>query len=262
VVKAFKTINNYYSALGLQGVAVFLLAKFLKRPLSFKKKVSGLSHPIYLRIGTTDNCVFRQIFIEKHYDFSLSSLPNVIIDAGANIGMSAVFFANKYPAAKIIALEPEDSNFALLKENAAPYPQITPLKVALWKEEKAIRLVDPGEGHHGFRTVERATGESSQNSFVPATDLDTLMTKMNIEFIDVLKIDIEGAEKEVFEHAQNWIDRVGVLMVELHDHITPGCTKAFEKATDGFIGDSRRGETLIRRKKVEAMQNVTIRNKR
>ncbi len=249
MAKAFKTIQNYYSALGLPGVVVLLFVKLLKRPLSFKKKVPGLAHPIYLRIGTTDTCVFRQILNERHYDFPLSALPKVIIDAGANIGISAVFFAHKYPAAKIIALEPEDSNFTLLKKNVSPYPQITPLKVALWKEQKAICLVDPGEGHHGFRTVERTNGESSQNGYVPATALDILMKEMQIEFIDVLKIDIEGAEKEVFDHSQNWIDRVGVLMVELHDHITPGCTKAFEKATDGFIGDNRRGETLIRRKK-------------
>ena len=62
----------------------------------------------------------------------------------------------------------------------------------------------------------------------------------------VFKIDIEGAEREVFETPAEWIGKVGAVMVELHDDINPGCHEAFEKATRGFSSSVINGETVMR----------------
>ena len=121
-------------------------------------------------------------------------IPSLIIDAGANVGLSAVFFANKYPAAKIIALEPEVSNFAVLKRNAAPYPQIDCRQVALWKEETTLQLNDPGDGNHAFQTAEQKNGAPG----VRAVTVATLLREAKAAGPVILKIDIEGAEREVF----------------------------------------------------------------
>jgi FkbM family methyltransferase len=80
----------------------------------------------------------------------------VIIDAGANIGLTSVVYANRYPEARVIAIEPEVSNFQLLKENAASYPNIELVHGALWKENTKLRILDPGSGSWAFRTQEAA----------------------------------------------------------------------------------------------------------
>jgi hypothetical protein len=64
--------------------------------------------------------------------------------------------------------------------------------------------------------------------------------------VDLLKIDIEGAEREVMEESGAWINTVAVLMIELHDDIKPGCSKAFYEATEGFSKDVIKGETIMR----------------
>ena len=80
------------------------------------------------------------------YDSGFRPAPRVVVDAGANIGLSTVFFANKFPQAKIVAIEPEPSNFAMLRDNVAPYPNVTPVQAALWKEDRGARPVRYGEG--------------------------------------------------------------------------------------------------------------------
>ena len=71
-------------------------------------------------------------------------MPPVIIDAGANVGLSAVFYANRFPNARIIAIEPEPSNYEMLKRNVVPYSNVTPVQAALWKENGPLRLFDTG----------------------------------------------------------------------------------------------------------------------
>src|SRR6185369_12585741 len=97
---------------------------------------------ISLRLKTSDIATFKKIFLDREYDFPLEKKPETILDAGANVGFASVFFAQKFPTAKIVAIEPEASNFALLKKNSSPYPNIIPVQGALWNENKVIDLVD------------------------------------------------------------------------------------------------------------------------
>lgn len=253
-MKKLKILNSYYSTLGFRGLIVFIISKLLRTQPILAKKLPGFNHPVYLRIGTTDTSVFRQVFIEKHYDIPLQKTPKVIIDAGANIGLSAVYFASRFPDTIIIALEPEESNFEILRMNASPYPQIRPLKSALWKEDMNIFLIDPGDGHHGFRTAGKSSEEGvhkEPGGCVQGTTVNSLLEKYQLEFCDILKIDIEGSEKEVLECSQTWIDKVGVIMVELHDHIKDGCSEAFREASRDFHRHFSKGEIAIAMKNVE-----------
>src|ERR1700674_2609294 len=77
---------------------------------------------IILRANTSDIQTFEQIFISQTYELGIDIEPQLIVDGGANVGYASIYFANRYPAAQIIALEPEESNFELLKENTTPYP--------------------------------------------------------------------------------------------------------------------------------------------
>ena len=238
-------IRHYHAALGLKGVVLFLFSKVTGHKPVVKVKVPGIAHPVRLRIGTTDVATYRQVLVSRQYDFDEPDHARFIIDAGANIGLSAVFFANRFPEAKIIAIEPEDSNYRMLCENAAPYPGIRPVRAALWRDNEDLFLFDKGHGNHGFQISEDSKDKGSRVGAVLGLTVDAIMREAGVEKVDLLKIDIEGAEREVFEGCSDWIRKVGVLMVELHDEIKPGCEAAFRKATGGFTAAEERGETIM-----------------
>ena len=249
IARIKRSLTAYYSALGFRGLLWILLAKLCGRELLFKMTTDGVTHPFRLRLGSTDVAVFRQVFLLRHYECSICNSPQVIIDAGANIGLSAIYFASRYPGARIVAIEPEASNYALLKRNVAPYPQIIPINAALWKEDGRIQLFDPGEGAHGFRISNSTESGLAERGFCDALTIESIVKRFDLARIDILKIDIEGSEKEVFESSAGWIQKVSVIMAETHDHSKPGCTAALDAATTEFDHMGTIGETIVRARK-------------
>jgi FkbM family methyltransferase len=79
--------------------------------------------------------------------FSLARPSSIIVDAGANVGMSAAYFSLHHPAATVVAIEPEPSNFEMLRKNAKLFPQIIPINAALWSHEGVVRPQNGGAGH-------------------------------------------------------------------------------------------------------------------
>jgi FkbM family methyltransferase len=199
-----------------------------------------------LRIPSSDLHVFEQVFMREEYDFATIRAPEVIIDAGANIGLASIYFASRFPACRIIALEPESENFRMLERNAAHYPNIVPVHGALWHEEGTIDLVDPGLGAWGFMT-DGASGDvrGERKHSVAAYTVESLMRTHGLDRIDLLKVDIEGAEREVFSHAQGWIERVDALIVELHERMKSGCVRSFYNATNDFDAEWLQGENVF-----------------
>jgi hypothetical protein len=104
---------------------------------------------LFLRPGTTDQDVYDEIFVGHKYDLPLDD-PRFIIDAGAHIGLSAVFFADKYPQATVVAIEPEPSNFEILERNAKNHPGITSIRAGLWSRKAHLRIKDSDVPNWGF----------------------------------------------------------------------------------------------------------------
>jgi len=171
---------------------------------------------------------------EKQYDPGVPDFsPRMIVDAGAHIGMASISFACRYPRATIIAVEPEPSNFAVLLRNVAPYKKIVPVKAALWKEDGEVCLGASDVHPKGaFQIVEHGQIQ------VRAVTVRTLMRELRIPSIDLLKLDIEGAEKEVFESC-DWIESVRTIALELHDRVKPGCRAAVQAAARSFRFEDR-----------------------
>jgi Methyltransferase FkbM domain len=72
-----------------------------------------------------------------------------------------------------------------------------------------------------------------------------IMREHGLDRIDLLKVDIEGSEMEVFSHADAWIGSVDAISVELHDRFKPGCSSAFFKAVEDFPVRLERGEDVF-----------------
>jgi FkbM family methyltransferase len=150
----------------------------------------------------------------------LNISPKVIIDAGANIGLASIYFANKFPEAKIIALEPEKSNFELLSENVKYYTNIIPIQNALWHKNEVIELVDPGIGKWGFMTKASASENPLKSEFchkVNAITVDKIISDFDLGKVDILKIDIEGGEYSILtEENLDILKSIPKIVIECH----------------------------------------------
>lgn len=224
--------------MGTRGVVLLAGMRLWGRPKEVTVSVPGVVHPIHVRMRSSDISLVRDILLEKAYEWELPRAPRVIVDAGANIGLASIYYANRYPEARIISVEPEPSNANLLRRNLSYYPNSVALEAALWKANEPVSVVDPGLGDWGFRTIPGSAG-------VQGITLDRLMDQCSIEHIDLLKVDIEGAEKEVFGDPSQWIDRVGAIVIEPHDRFKVGCSRSLYIATQDFEIERRRGEMVF-----------------
>ena len=139
-----------------------------------------------------------------------------------------------------MAVEAEASNFAVLTRNVRAYPSVLPIHAALWNKDGQISIAAPSSSESPFSKVEFVVNEV-EGAPVRAVTMRTLMREARIESIDLLKVDIEGAEKEVFESC-DWMGSVRCLAIELHDRFKPGASAAVDSATRDFV-KSQVGET-------------------
>lgn len=142
-----KNIIELFRQYRLKGAYICLKIKF-----GFTKSIQipNIKFPIELRPKTSDTPVFHQIFTLREYDIEFNEKVDLIIDAGANIGLSSVYFANKYPNAKILSIEPEEGNYNILLKNTSLYKNIIPIKKALYNKICTLNIVDTGKGEFGY----------------------------------------------------------------------------------------------------------------
>jgi len=189
--------------------------------------------------------MFAQTFIEMQYDFPLTP-PDTIVDAGANIGAASLFFASRFPNARIIALEPDPSNYEALVRNVAGFPSIIPMHAALWSYRGRLVLQTTGLAKSETQVIEAgATGKGD----VECLSVADLLSQFGVGSIDLLKMDVEGSEKEILDQSASWIENIGTLVVELHERLTPGTTASFESATKDFDEHFTSGENRVATRK-------------
>jgi FkbM family methyltransferase len=193
-----------------------------------------------IRRGTSDWSTFVQVFVLE--DYRLARLARwaelkaiyerivaegrrpLIVDCGANIGLSAVYFEECFPKALIVALEPEASNFGVMRRTIGKSSRTICLNAAISSVDGRVEVEDPGLGHCGFRTTPSQSpnaGAGTVESFSFQTVLEKAAAHDKVEPF-LAKIDIEGFEKELFASNTGWVDNFPVLVLELHDWMLPG----------------------------------------
>jgi len=174
----------------------------------------GFKSEVAIRHGTSDISVFEKIFVWKEYAMIVDHPVRTIVDCGGNIGLSAVWFTVAYPAARVIAIEPDAENFKLLCRNTEAYANIVPVQRAIWNRPCRLRVENPEAEPHSFRFVECPAGAADG---VDACDLDTVRKDYQLDGFDILKMDIEGAEQAVFsENFDGWLNVTRMLIIEFH----------------------------------------------
>lgn len=196
-----------------------------------------------LRLGTTDVSVFDEVVVRGEYDFAAPGSVATVVDAGANIGITAAWYVARYPGCRVVAIEPEPANYALLAENVADRPEISAVHAALWPESGRVCVDNPDAGAWEFRM--RAARDTDHRGAVRAVTVAEILDDHAIDRLDLLKIDIEGAERELFSGDIGFLDRVDAIAIELHDRERPGCSRAFFGALTGFPYEAWRGNTVL-----------------
>jgi FkbM family methyltransferase len=156
---------------------------------------------------------FREIFANRCYAFKSAGIKPRILDLGANIGLSVLFFKTEYPGAEIEAFEADPAIFGYLQKNifGNGWDDVRLINSAAWHENTVLQF--EVEGADGGR-VARSGGENVVN--VSAIDISEFMSDKHYDF---MKIDIEGAEVGVLSRCRDKLKNVDHLFVEYHSVI-------------------------------------------
>jgi FkbM family methyltransferase len=238
--------GTYAAIFGYTRGASLLLAsrRASKSGQRMEVMLPGTDIPLTLRLGTSDISVFKEIFIDLEYGWAFNKSPSVIVDAGGYIGLSAAFFAHTYPEAMIIAIEPDARNYELLTLNTARFPNVHAVRAAVWKESGTISLTDPGFGAWGLQ-VSESFAPVTGGDLVRAVTIDEIKQEFGLDRIHLLKVDVEGSEKEIFSTADSWISSVDAICIELHDRFKIGCSRSFFMAVQDFPIELHRNEDVL-----------------
>jgi FkbM family methyltransferase len=156
---------------------------------------------------------YKEVFKERMYEFKSTDSEPYIIDCGANMGLSVLYFAQTYPGAQIVAFEPEPPIYELLLRNIQRYElkNITVFKKALWNERTTLEFF-----------TDTGMGGSVENKFsgqVPVKVETELLSSFITKPVDFLKIDIEGAELTVLKECSSKLHLVRRIFVEYHSYV-------------------------------------------
>jgi FkbM family methyltransferase len=229
--------------LGLPSASMLLsrsLSKLLLHTLLRRDNPQAVTHihppgcpaGLWIRPQGTDLDVALQIFETRDYDLSWcrpykehieamctrirtdGDVP-VIIDAGANIGASTLWFSLNFPDCRVFAIEPDQANFEMLARNTADRPNVTPFHAGLWDRLTNLSVVSNGDDSWGRRVAE----DPGRDGKIGSVTIPELLEKEPRLRLLIVKIDIEGAETAVFRSNTEWVDKVPLLIFEPHDNL-------------------------------------------
>jgi len=203
--------------------------------------------------GRYELLVFEEVFLNREYDVSYKKQsPKVVIDLGANVGLTSLFFADRFPEATIHAVEPDPRTYARLCRNTDSFPNIKTHCIAIGAESGKARLHRDRQRSASSSLLARDTlGASTE---VVCESLDKFLA--GIKTIDIMKFDIEGAEWDVFNAASSkTLARLPELIGEVHFDLIPVGGETFYKlfSDAGFSID--RKKTAPRRELAHIVSN-------
>jgi FkbM family methyltransferase len=215
-------------------------------------RVRGFEHPIHYRHGTSDALVARQIFMKEEYAcVSRESDVRFILDCGANIGLSAFYLLSRYPRAELVAIEPDAGNVALARRNLVPFGQrACVIQAGVWSSDAGLK-VERGSFKDGnewsFQVRACRPGEAPD---VEALGIQSIMRRRGWDRIDLLKVDVERSELELFSSGcDEWLSRTRNIAIELHGD---DCEEAFFAAMKPYRYAKKRFDELTVCRGIEA----------
>lgn len=178
--------------------------------------------PLQYRPGTSDPGLIYSILLKRgskgEYWVPQGLEPKVILDIGGNIGISSVYFARRFPAAKIFAFEPIPDNVALLRHNVARFDNVQVVPVALGTKNDVMQIMasDDSRNYGGFSFYGKGS-DAGRKLDVEVREVNSALRDAGIDRVDLIKIDTEGAEFDILTAIDPRIlESVSWVMGELH----------------------------------------------
>lgn len=180
----------------------------------------SLHHPVHARFKLrevgSDPSLFQELFVTDVYRDVASNVQkcDTIVDLGANIGLASLYFADRYPSARIVAVEPFPENYEMLRSNLGGLirkGRAGTIRAAISNSSSEVKFALPEDGSF-CEAQQSSDGEVS----APPINMDELIRQQNLEKIDLLKVDIEGGEVELFKGPCRWLERVRAIAIEFH----------------------------------------------
>lgn len=198
-------------------------------------RVKGYGGALWLRPSISDHAIFWQCIVRDQYDITKfpqfneikrrarvmreKNLQPVIIDGGANIGLASVWFAEQFPDAMIVSIEPDQDNMRVLKQNIERFGErVIPILAAVGSQNAHARVVGRDRGSSAFLTE---PCEANHPDSIPYHDIPSLVAKVANGRPWIIKLDIEGAQSEVFSANTAWVGEADVIILELDDWLFP-----------------------------------------
>ena len=250
-----KKIESYMiicKRLGFLNGLLFVACNNLRINRTFLARFAESS--FLIRSCTNDLFILHAVFTEEYllnaFKFDPVNRNHLIIDAGAHIGGSAHRIRKFFPQNRIVLIEPEISNFALLEKNVATLNNKKLVRAALVPSELMGQeiFLRNRTGYAGFSIVENPK-DNPQAPIIqksPTISLRSILKAENANEIAFIKIDVEGAEKAIFSTDYDLANLIAIAYIELHDRVISGCTetvKNFFKQT--HLEFNVKGEKLI-----------------
>ena len=177
---------------------------------------------ITLRESPSDEQTLHEVLVEEVYEPVVAILHDNarIIDLGANIGLASLYLAHHVHNAQVMAVEPNPETFSILKANLESLiaeGRCKTLQAAVWRKQATLILDDHGapEQFNMYSTREESSSTGNMRR-VQGWTISDLIQNSGFEIVDLLKIDIEGAEREIFQGDLSWLQRIEAIAIEFH----------------------------------------------
>jgi len=258
-------IPNYVKQFGvINGLSLLMRVErsLPKKSQDIKRyNVRNFPSPIYLRKSNSDHSTFWQCIVKVQYE--LRNFPQyqrlvaayheeikmgrrpLIIDCGGNIGLAAVWFAIQFPEAVIFSVEPEENNFQVLKLNTAYFDnRIKALMGGIWNESGYLRIINPESGSAAFR-VDHSNEQTSDS--IRAYTIAEICELAGVKSPFIVKLDIEGAQANLFSSNTEWVENTHLVTLELDDWLLPwqGTSRPFFTCLSKYPFDYLLGQESI-----------------
>jgi FkbM family methyltransferase len=161
------------------------------------------------RLNKGDLHSIREVWFDEAYRLPFDYPSGALLDLGANIGLTSVWLAKRYPIEQVIAVEPDRSNAMLARRN---------LELNAIKSEVLEAAIGPHEGTARFESSQVSNLGKLSEKGVPVAmiTVDTILRKSACSRLGLVKIDIEGGEQQLFDGPLDWLDRIGAIIIEFH----------------------------------------------
>lgn len=214
ITRGLRLSDGAYAYLNLEYSRMFKRKGLCSLMSKFKR-----DGPLYFRSQGSDFPTMISSFLDGFHRPALKLPPNpVIFDLGMNVGYTVVDFKHHYPKSRIIGVEMDKGNINIARKNIEGMEDVEIYHAAIYHKNDTI-CYDASDEPDAFRAQSNSP-ENASLVHVEAMTVDQLIARVGVDYVDYLKMDIEGAEQEVFSNSDlEWLNKIGQVNIEIHESV-------------------------------------------